>query len=129
MGLSEAGTASLARAHKVGSLAALQTEYSLWSRDPERKLLPLCQQLGITFIAYSPLGRRFLAGSVRSANDMEPEDFRRRHPRFREENILQNIPLVDRFAEVGGRLGYTSAQLALMWILAQPWGIVVDGRE
>jgi aryl-alcohol dehydrogenase-like predicted oxidoreductase len=124
VGLSEAGAATLVQAHEATPLAALQTEYSLWSRDPERELLPLCQQLGITFIAYSPLGRGFLTGSVRKADDLEPKDFRRGHPRFQEENIARNIALVDRLTEVADGLGCKPGQLALAWIVAQPWGIV-----
>jgi aryl-alcohol dehydrogenase-like predicted oxidoreductase len=124
IGLSEAGTATLERAHKAASLAALQTEYSLWSRDPERDLLPLCQKLGVTFVAYSPLGRGFLTGSVRHAGALEPTDFRRSQPRFQEENLRQNLAFVDRLAEMALGLGCTPSQLALAWILAQPWGIV-----
>jgi len=124
VGLSEAGTATLERAHDVMPLAALQTEYSLWSRDPERELLPLCHRLGITFIAYSPLGRGFLTGSVRKAGDLEPTDFRRGHPRFQDENLAHNVALVDRLAELADGLGCTASQLALAWIVAQPWGIV-----
>jgi len=124
MGLSEAGTATLTRAHGVAPLAALQTEYSLWSREPERELLPLCDRLGITFIAYSPLGRGFLTGRVRSAGDLGPSDFRRGQPRFQEENLRQNLALVDRLAELALGVGCTPAQLALAWVLAQPWEIV-----
>lgn len=124
IGLSEVGTATLARAHKAAPVAALQTEYSLWSRDPEADLLPLCEQFGITFIAYSPLGRGFLTGSVRNAGDLERTDFRRGQPRFQEENLRQNLAFVDRLAEVALGLGCTPSQLALAWILAQPWGIV-----
>jgi aryl-alcohol dehydrogenase-like predicted oxidoreductase len=124
IGLSEAGTATLERAHKAASLGALQTEYSLWSRDPERDLLPLCQKLGVTFVAYSPLGRGFLTGSVRHAGALEPTDFRRSQPRFQEENLRQNLAFVDRLAEMALGLGCTPSQLALAWILAQPWGIV-----
>jgi aryl-alcohol dehydrogenase-like predicted oxidoreductase len=124
IGLSEAGTATLTRAHGVAPLAALQTEYSLWSREAERAHLPLCERLGIRFIAYSPLGRGFLTGSVRSARDLGSSDFRRGHPRFQEENLRQNLALVDRLAEISLGMGCTPAQLALAWVLAQPFEII-----
>ena len=123
-GLSEAGPETLIRAHAIAPIAALQTEYSLWSRDPERKLMPLCQKLGITFIAYSPLGRGFLAGAVRSTSDLPPDDMRRTHPRFQEANLRRNLTLVERLQSLASERGCTAAQLALAWILAQPWGVV-----
>ncbi len=123
-GLSEAGVTTLSRAHEVAPLAALQTEYSLWSRDPEKELLPLCHRLSITFIAYSPLGRGFLTGTIRRADDLARNDFRRGNPRFQDENIARNLAFVDRLAELGRGLGCTAAQLALAWVVAQPWGIV-----
>jgi aryl-alcohol dehydrogenase-like predicted oxidoreductase len=123
-GLSEAGAATVRRAAGVAALAVLQTEYSLWSREPESELLPLCAELGITFMAYSPLGRGFLAGGVRDPGDLEPEDFRRSQPRFAGDNLRRNLTLVDRLAEVAAGAGCTLAQLALAWVLAHPSGIV-----
>lgn len=123
-GLSEAGGETIRRAHQTAPVAALQTEYSLWSREPEDALLPLCRDLGITFVAYSPLGRGFLSGRIRQSSDLEANDFRRTHPRFQADNISSNVALVDRLSEVAGRLGCTSAQLALAWVLAQPWSII-----
>jgi len=104
--------------------AALQTEYSLWSRDPERELLPVCQRLGITFMAYSPLGCGFLTGSIRSSADLETTDFRRTHPRFQEDNLRANLGFVDHLRSLAEASGHTAAQLALAWIIQQPWDIV-----
>lgn len=123
-GLSEAGATTIQRAHSKSPVAALQTEYSMWSREPEQELLPLCGRLAITFIAYSPLGRGFLAGAIRSTRDLEADDFRRTHPRFEEENISQNVALLDRLAEIAHRLGCTPAQLALAWVLSQPANVI-----
>lgn len=123
-GLSEAGPDTIRRADKAAHVAALQTEYSLWSRDPEAELLPLCSELGILFVAYSPLGRGFLSGSIRSSKDLEEGDFRRTHPRFRDENIEKNVQLVDQLNRVALELGCTTAQLALAWLLNRPWPIV-----
>jgi aryl-alcohol dehydrogenase-like predicted oxidoreductase len=123
-GLSEAGVDTITRAHQVSPLAALQTEYSLWSRDPELELLPLCKRLGITFIAYSPLGRGFLTGRVRTTADLPESDMRRTHPRFAEENLQWNLALVERLKRLAQDRGCTAAQLALAWIVAQPWGAV-----
>jgi aryl-alcohol dehydrogenase-like predicted oxidoreductase len=124
IGLCEAGPATITRAHGVAKVAALQTEYSLWSREPERELLPLCQRLGITFVAYSPLGRGFLTGSLRSYDDLDLTDSRRSHPRFLRDNLRRNGAIVDRVRELALGHGCTPAQLALAWLLTQPWGIV-----
>jgi aryl-alcohol dehydrogenase-like predicted oxidoreductase len=123
-GLSEAGAETIRRANSVAPVAALQTEYSLWSREPEAELLPLCVKLGIAFIAYSPLGRGFLSGAVRSTSDLEQNDFRRTHPRFQDENIQKNVALVDRLTGVAASLGCTTAQVALAWLLTQPGSVI-----
>jgi aryl-alcohol dehydrogenase-like predicted oxidoreductase len=123
-GLSEVGVDTVSRAHQLAPVATLQTEYSLWSRDPERELLPLCTRLGITFMAYSPLGRGFLTGSVRKTTDMAETDLRRTHPRFEEENLRRNLELVDRLQQLADERRCTAAQLALAWVLAQPAGIL-----
>jgi aryl-alcohol dehydrogenase-like predicted oxidoreductase len=119
-GLSEAGIPTIERAHITSPLGALQTEYSLWSREPEAELIPLCRRLDIAFMAYSPLGRGFLAGSVRAETDLEPDDFRRGNPRFQPENLSRNLPLVDALRELGVRLGHSPAQLALAWLMSRP---------
>jgi aryl-alcohol dehydrogenase-like predicted oxidoreductase len=119
-GLSEAGVATIERAHRTASLAALQTEYSLWSREPEAELIRLCRRLDIAFIAYGPLGRGFLAGGVRAESDLAPDDFRRDHPRFRAENLSRNLPLLDALGDLGARLGHSPAQLALAWLMSRP---------
>lgn len=123
-GLSEAGVETVSRAHDVAPVATLQTEYSLWSRDSERELLPLCTRLGIKFMAYSPLGRGFLTGSVRETTDFAETDLRRTHPRFEDENLRRNLELVDRLQKLAEERGCTAAQLALAWVVARPWGIV-----
>lgn len=123
-GLSEAGVETIRRAALTSLIGALQTEYSLWSRDPEIELLPLCARLGTAFVAYSPLGRGFLSGAVRSTGDLEQNDFRRTHPRFQDENIEKNLGLVDRLGAVARELGCTTPQLALAWLLAQPWPVI-----
>ena len=119
LGLSEAAPATIRRACKVHPIAALQTEYSLWSRDPEDELLGLCAELGITFVAYSPLGRGFLAGRFTSPDDLGDDDFRKRHPRFSEENIAHNAQLAERVKALAERKGVTPAQLALAWVLSR----------
>jgi aryl-alcohol dehydrogenase-like predicted oxidoreductase len=119
-GLSEAGTATLERAHKTAPVVALQTEYSLWSREPEADVLPLCGRLGIAFIAYSPLGRGFLAGQVRAESDMALGDFRRTTPRFQAENLKRNLAFLDSLLDLAKKLGHTPAQLALAWLLSRP---------
>ncbi len=119
LGLSEAGPATLRRAYAVHPITALQTEYSLWSREPEDEILPTCAELGISFVAYSPLGRGFLSGQFKTPDDFEPNDYRRNSPRFQGENFTKNIELVNKVEEIAKRRGYTAAQLALAWILAQ----------
>ncbi len=124
LGLSEAGPETLRRASAVHPIAALQTEYSLWSRDPEDELFGVCQELGIGFVAYSPLGRGFLSGEIRSIDDLDEDDFRRTSPRFTGENFDRNLVLVDRVRELADHKGVTASQLALAWVLAQPAGVV-----
>jgi aryl-alcohol dehydrogenase-like predicted oxidoreductase len=119
LGLSEAGPNTLRRAHTVHPIAALQTEYSLWSRDPEEELLSTCRELGTTFVAYSPLGRGFLTGRFKSPDDFAPDDWRRNNPRFQGENFAKNLELVARIERLAGEKGCTPAQLALAWLLAQ----------
>ncbi|MCA1599975.1 MAG: aldo/keto reductase [Chloroflexi bacterium] len=119
LGLSEAAPATIRRAHAVHPISALQTEYSLWSRDPEDEILPLVRELGIGFIAYSPLGRGFLSGAIKSPNDFAPGDFRRHNPRFQGENFQRNLDLVARVQGIAKEKGCTASQLALAWLLAQ----------
>jgi aryl-alcohol dehydrogenase-like predicted oxidoreductase len=119
LGLSEASPATLERASSVHAIAALQTEYSLWSRDPEPKILPTCRKLGIAFVAYSPLGRGFLTGAIKSPDDFEDSDFRKRHPRFQGENFKRNLELVEDVKRFAKDAGITPSQLALAWVLAQ----------
>src|SRR5881396_2571038 len=124
LGLSEAAPATIRRAHAVHPISALQTEYSLWSRDPEDEILPACRALGIGFVAYSPLGRGFLTGRFKKFEDLPPDDFRRNHPRFQGENFQKNLGLVKRVEEIAREKGCTPAQLALAWLLAQGEDIV-----
>jgi len=119
LGLSEAGPETIRRAVREHPIAALQTEYSLWSRDPEEELLAVCRELGVGFVAYSPLGRGFLTGQIRSPEDLAPDDFRRGSPRFQGENFQKNLDLVTRVEEVARDRGCTPAQLALAWVMAQ----------
>ncbi|HEY8469189.1 MAG TPA: aldo/keto reductase [Longimicrobiales bacterium] len=119
LGLSEAAPETIRRAHAVHPITALQTEYSLWTRDPEDGLLELCDELGIAFVAYSPLGRGFLTGAIRSIDDLAPDDWRRNNPRFQGENFQRNLQLVDAVREMAREKGCTPAQLALAWVLAQ----------
>jgi aryl-alcohol dehydrogenase-like predicted oxidoreductase len=119
LGLSEAAPATIRRAHKTYPISALQTEYSLWSRDPEDELIPLCRELGITFVPYSPLGRGFLTGRFKSPDDLEPGDWRRNNPRFQGENFQRNLDLVQRIEDMAQEKGCKSSQLALAWVLAQ----------
>jgi aryl-alcohol dehydrogenase-like predicted oxidoreductase len=118
-GLSEAGPETIRRAHAVHPVTALQTEYSLWSRDPEKEILPLVRELGIGFVPYSPLGRGFLTGTIRSVDQLDDDDFRRSNPRFEGENLAANIRIVEQVDAVAGDLGVTPAQVALAWLLAQ----------
>jgi len=124
IGLSEAAPATIRRAHRVHPITALQTEYSLWSRDPEEEILPTCRALGIGFVAYSPIGRGFLTGRFRKLEDLPEDDFRRNHPRFQGENFQRNLDLVARVEEIAREKRCTAAQLALAWLLAQGQDIV-----
>ena len=123
LGLSEAGPATIRRAHAVYPITALQNEYSLWTRDPEDHILPLCRELGIGLVAYSPLGRGFLTGQIKS-NEFGEADFRRISPRFQGDNFQKNLQLVDRVEKVAAEKHCTPAQLALAWVLAQGDDIV-----
>jgi aryl-alcohol dehydrogenase-like predicted oxidoreductase len=124
LGLSEAAPATIERAHAVHPISALQTEYSLWSREPEDALLPTVRRLGIGFVAYSPLGRGFLSGEIKKLDDLPQDDRRRMFPRFQGENFGKNIELVHRIAELAKRRGVTASQLALAWVLARGDDIV-----
>ncbi|MGN6501588.1 MAG: aldo/keto reductase, partial [Pseudolysinimonas sp.] len=120
-GLSEAAPATIRRAHAVHPVTAIQTEYSLWTRDPEAELLPLLRELGIGFVPYSPLGRGFLTGAIRSTDDLADDDFRKSNPRFA--NLDANLAIVEAVEKIASETGATSAQVALAWILAQGDGI------
>jgi aryl-alcohol dehydrogenase-like predicted oxidoreductase len=124
LGLSEASPETIRRAHAVHPITALQTEYSLWSRDPEAQILPTVRELGIGFVAYSPLGRGFLSGRFTSPSDFPEDDFRRHHPRFQGENFERNIELVRRVEEMAAEKGVTAGQLALAWVLHRGKDIV-----
>jgi aryl-alcohol dehydrogenase-like predicted oxidoreductase len=124
LGLSEAAPRTLERAHSVHPIAALQTEYSLWTRDPEPEVLPMCRNLGVAFVAYSPLGRGFLTGALKSPDDFDADDHRRFSPRFQGENFTRNLELVVQVKELAGQAGVTPSQLALAWVLAQGKDIV-----
>jgi len=124
IGICEAGPATLRRAQRTHPLAALQTEYSLWSRDCEREILPACRELGVAYIAYAPLGRGLLTGRIKNVDDILPGDRRRKHPRFKPENLTRNVELVAQLEAMAAAKGVTSAQLALAWLLAQGDDIV-----
>jgi aryl-alcohol dehydrogenase-like predicted oxidoreductase len=124
LGLSEASAATIRRAHGVHPISALQTEYSLWSREPEEDLFGTLRELGIGFVAYSPIGRGFLTGTIKSLNDFAPDDRRRLFPRFQGENFGKNLKLVKQVEVIAARHGVTAAQLALAWVLAQGPDIV-----
>lgn len=124
LGLSEAAPETIRRAHRVHPITALQTEYSLWSREPEDELLGVVRSLGIGFVAYSPVGRGFLTGQIKSIDDLPPDDRRRWFPRFQGENFAKNLVLVERVREIAARKGVTPAQLAIAWVLAQGDDIV-----
>jgi aryl-alcohol dehydrogenase-like predicted oxidoreductase len=124
LGLSEAASATIARAVKVHPIAALQTEYSLWTRDPEDGILATCRANGVGFVPYSPLGRGFLTGQIRRFEDFAPDDFRRHSPRFQGENFAKNLELVERVSQLARDKGCTPGQLALAWVLAQGDDIV-----
>ncbi|ACC83094.1 aldo/keto reductase [Nostoc punctiforme] len=124
LGLSEAAPATIRRAVAVHPIAALQTEYSLWSREPEDEILPTVRELGIGFVAYSPLGRGFLSGAIASPDDLAPDDYRRNAPRFQGENFYKNLQLVEQVKAIATEKGVTASQLALAWLLAQGEDIV-----
>jgi aryl-alcohol dehydrogenase-like predicted oxidoreductase len=124
LGLSEAAPETIRRAHAVHPITALQTEYSLWTRDPEDQILPTVRELGIGFVAYSPLGRGFLSGRFRSPDDLPEDDFRRRNPRFQPGNFERNLELVERVEQIAAEKGVTPSQLALAWVQAQGDDIV-----
>jgi aryl-alcohol dehydrogenase-like predicted oxidoreductase len=124
IGLSEAGPQTIRRAHEVHPITALQTEYSLWSREPEDELLSIVRELGIGFVPYSPLGRGFLTGQIKSLDDLEPDDWRRNAPRFQGENFQKNLDLVREIETMAREKGCAPAQLALAWVLAQGDDIV-----
>lgn len=124
LGLSEAAPGTLRRAAAVHPIAALQTEYSLWTRDPEPEILPVCRELGVAFVAYSPMGRGFLTGAFRKPEDLPEDDYRRNHPRFQGENLAANLKLVQRVEAIAQEKGCTPSQLALAWLLAQGEDIV-----
>jgi aryl-alcohol dehydrogenase-like predicted oxidoreductase len=124
LGLSEASVATIRRAHKVHPISAVQTEYSLWTRDPEDGLLDSLRMLGIGFVAYSPLGRGFLTGQIKRVEDLAADDFRRQNPRFQGANFQKNLELVTKVEEIAEEHKCTPAQLALAWVLAQGDDIV-----
>jgi aryl-alcohol dehydrogenase-like predicted oxidoreductase len=124
LGLSEAAPATLRRAAAVHPIAALQTEYSLWTRDPEDEILAACREVGTGFVAYSPLGRGFLTGQIRRFEDLAPDDYRRMSPRFQGENFAKNLDLVARVQAIAAEKKVTPAQLALAWVLAQGEDVV-----
>jgi aryl-alcohol dehydrogenase-like predicted oxidoreductase len=124
LGLSEAAPHTIRRAHAVHPISALQTEYSLWTRDPEDEVLPTVRELGIGFVAYSPLGRGFLSARIRSVDDLDEDDFRRRAPRFQGENLQKNLDLTAKIEELAEKKAVTPAQLALAWVLVQGDDIV-----
>ena len=124
LGLSEAAPSTIRRAHATHPISALQTEYSLWSRDPEEEILPVCKELGITFVAYSPLGRGFLTGRFKRFEDLAEDDWRRHSPRFQGENFERNLELVRRVERIAAKKGVKPSQLALAWVMAQGEGVV-----
>jgi aryl-alcohol dehydrogenase-like predicted oxidoreductase len=124
IGLSEASTKTIRRAHAVHPVSALQSEYSLWTRDPEDEVLPTLRELGIGFVAYSPLGRGFLTGQLKSPDDFATDDYRRNSPRFQGKNFTKNLELVERVKAIAERKGVPPGQLALAWVLAQGDDIV-----
>ncbi|MDZ8258193.1 aldo/keto reductase [Nostoc sp. ChiQUE01b] len=124
LGLSEAAPATIRRAVAVHPISALQTEYSLWSREPEDEILPTVRELGIGFVPYSPLGRGFLSGAIATPDDLAPDDYRRNSPRFQGENFYKNLQLVEQVKAIASEKGVTSSQLALAWLFAQGEDIV-----
>lgn len=124
LGLSEVDAATLMRAHQEHPITAVQSEYSLWTRDPERQILNTCQQLGVGFVAYSPLGRGFLSGAIRSVDDFAEDDFRRINPRFQGDNFQKNLALVDAIGELANQKGVSQSQLALAWLLSRDASLI-----
>src|SRR6185312_10348703 len=124
IGLSEAAPDTIRRAHAVHPITAVQTEYSLWTRDPEAEIIPTCRELGIGFVPYSPLGRGFLSGRFSSPEELDEGDFRRYGPRFTGENLQQNLKLAERVKELAAEKGITPGQLALAWVLGRGEHIV-----
>lgn len=124
IGVCEAGAETLRRAHRAYPISVLQTEYSLWFRDVERDVIPVCRELGIGYVAYAPLGRGLLTGRIRKVDDLAPNDRRRQHPRFQPENLARNVKLVEELEAMARGQGVTAAQLALAWLLAQGEDIV-----
>ncbi|MGG1651643.1 aldo/keto reductase [Paenibacillus sp. NRS-1780] len=129
LGLSEASPALIRRAHKVHPITALQTEYSLWSREAEDEVIPACKELGIEFVAYSPLGRGFLSGQIQKFDDFAEDDFRRTVPRFQPENFQKNLDLVQHIKDLAAQKGVKPAQLALAWLLAQEGIVPIPGTK
>ncbi len=129
LGLSEASPATLRRAHAVHPIAAVQNEYSLWTREPEEALVPVLRELGIALVAYSPLGRGFLAGRIRSLDDLAPDDWRRHNPRFQGENFAKNLATADHVRQLASEKDCTPAQLALAWLLTKPDVIPIPGTS
>ena len=125
LGLSEAAAGTLRRAVAVHPIAALQTEYSLWTRHVEEEILPTCRELGIGFVPYSPLGRGFLSGKIKTPDDLAENDFRRANPRFQPGNFEKNLVVVERLHELAAEKGCTPAQLALAWVLLQGRDVVI----
>ena len=124
LGMSEAGADTVRRAFRIHPIAALQYEYSLWTRDPEDEILPLCRELGMGLVAYSPLGRGFLTGQIKKIDDLAPDDFRRHNPRFKGENFQKNLNLVEKIRTLAAEKNCTPSQLALAWVLARGKDIV-----
>jgi aryl-alcohol dehydrogenase-like predicted oxidoreductase len=124
LGLSEAGAQTIRRAHAVHPITAVQTEYSLWTRDPEESVLAACRELGVGFVAYSPLGRGFLTGKIRSLDDLAEDDWRRGNPRFEGENLERNLKLVEEVERIASEHKATAAQVALAWLLAKGADVV-----
>jgi len=129
LGLSEVSSATVRRAHAVHPIAAVQTEYSLWSREPEDALLPVLHDLGVALVAYSPLGRGFLAGRIRTVDDLAPDDWRRNNPRFQGANFDKNLAIADRVRQLASEKDCTPAQLALAWLLTRPDVIPIPGTS
>jgi aryl-alcohol dehydrogenase-like predicted oxidoreductase len=129
LGLSEVSAATVRRAHAVHPIAAVQTEFSLWTREPEDALLPALRDLGIALVAYSPLGRGFLAGRIRTLDDLAPNDWRRNNPRFQGVNFTKNLAIADRVREMAEEKNCTPAQLALAWLLSRPDVIPIPGTS